>query len=102
MAITYGISIDNDYAITAINDGGDGGACQSVQVQVNTGFKEDLESADWIQGNDQVVRAYLNQVSVYVRDFQQLDAYALEQHNPAEDIHAVDYVFNLHGDWDEK
>ena len=60
------------------------------------GFGED----DWLQGNDQFVRARLNNTSVLVRNFERLDAHAYE--TASEDIDAVDYFFNLHGDWEEK
>ncbi len=56
---------------------------------------------DWLQGNDRYVRAYLNSVSVFVQDFQQVDVYSLANQTGTADIDAVDYVFNLQGDWDE-
>ena len=56
MAITYGISIDNDYTITNIAGGGDGGSSQTITVIMDSGLKEDVENVDWIadllSGND--------------------------------------------------
>ncbi|MGH1438258.1 MAG: hypothetical protein ACRBG0_27745 [Lewinella sp.] len=49
MAITYGISIDNDYTITNLSGGGAGGADEQIAVTVSTTGKETLENADWIQ-----------------------------------------------------
>ena len=72
------------------------GQGQNDQVTM-MGFGEN----DWLQGNDQFIRAYLNNTSVYIKDFEQLDAYAAPNDTATEDIDAVDYVFNLHGDWDE-